>query len=400
MIKLTLLLLLCMPFFMFSQVGIGTNTPNSSSALDVTATNKGILPPRIALTGTNDVSTITSPANGLLVYNTATAGTSPTNVSPGFYYFESGKWQRIINQQPNATVNFSTANPNSGSPTFTPNTPASSNYIYVSSIDNSQWTWNGTTYVTYIPLVTNTAWYLGGGSSTDAGSNKTSSITRTGNIGIGNIWSIAKVDTRTNPTSTTDPGSGFIGIGTTATSAAGAGAGAIRYSTSSGGVVEYSNGTNWNTLTSTVQRANVYASRLSATEFDINNNTLSNEFGNFTMNVGSGTSNFNATNGVFTAPRTGLYNVSAGMSFQLLQASSSGVLHFLVIKNGSIEACNQAIPINFPINAVMSANISCSVPLNAGETVQIRYHNWTGSTIRVNLNPSFQGRYYFTVTEN
>ncbi len=398
MIKLTLLLLLCMPFFMFSQVGIGTTTPNSSSALDVTATNKGFLPPRIALTGTNDVSTITSPANGLLVYNTATAGTSPSNVIPGFYYFESGKWQRFINQQPDATVNFSTANPNSGSPAFTPNTPASSNYIYVSSIDNSQWTWNGTTYVTYAPPAS-TPWNLAG-SSNDAGSNKTTAIARTGKIGIGNNNPNATIDARTNPTSTTDPGAGFIGIGTTATSAAGAGAGAVRYSTSSGGVVEYSNGTNWNTLTSTVQRANVYASRLSATEFDINNNTLSNEFGNFTMNVGSGTSNFNATNGVFTAPRTGLYNVSAGMSFQLLQASSSGVLHFLVIKNGSIEACNQAIPINFPINAVLSANISCSVPLNAGETVQIRYHNWTGSTIRVNLNPSFQGRYYFTVTEN
>lgn len=395
--KLSLLLFI-IPAFVFSQVGIGTNTPNSSSVLDVSATNKGFLPPRIVLTGTNDVSTITSPANGLMIYNTATAGTSPTNVIPGFYYFESGKWQRIINQQPDATVNFNTANPNSGSPTFSPNAPTSSNYIYVSSIDNSQWTWNGTTYVTF-STPASTSWNLAG-SSNDAGSNKTNAIARTGKIGIGNNNPNATIDARTNPTSIIDPGAGFIGIGTTVNTASTAGAGAMRYSTSSGGVVEYSNGSNWNTLTSTVQRANVYASRLSATEFDINNNTLSNEFGNFTMNVGSGTSNFNATNGVFTAPRSGLYNLSAGMSFQLLQASSSGVLHFLVIKNGSIEACNQAIPINFPINAVMSANISCSVPLNAGETVQIRYHNWTGSTIRVNLNPSFQGRYYFTVTEN
>jgi hypothetical protein len=396
--KIFYLLLFIFPVVVFSQVGIGTNTPNSSSVLDVTATNKGFLPPRIALTGTNDVLTITSPANGLMVYNTATAGTPPTNVIPGFYYFESGKWQRVINQQPDATVNFNTSNPTTGSTTFTPNTPASSNYIYVSSIDNSQWTWNGTTYVTYSPPAS-TPWNLAG-SSNDAGSNKTAAITRSGKLGIGNNNPNATIDARTNPTSSTDPGAGFLGLGTTSNAASTAGAGAMRYSTSSGGVVEYSNGTNWNTLTSTVQRANVYASRLSATEFDINNNTLSNEFGNFTMNVGSGTSNFNATNGVFTAPRTGLYNVSAGMSFQLLQASSSGVLHFLVIKNGTIEACNQAIPINFPINAVMSANISCSVPLNAGETVQIRYHNWTGSTIRVNLNSSFQGRYYFTVTEN
>jgi hypothetical protein len=395
--KLTLLLL-SFPAFVFSQVGIGTNTPNSSSVLDVTATNKGFLPPRIALTGTNDVATISSPATGLMVYNTATAGTPPTNVIPGFYYFESGKWQRVINQQPDATVNFNTSNPTTGSPTFTPNTPASSNYIYVSSIDNSQWTWNGTTYVTYSPPAS-TPWNLAG-SSNDAGSNKTAAIARSGKLGIGNNNPNATIDARTNPTSTTDPGAGFLGLGTTSNAASTAGAGAMRYSTSSGGVVEYSNGTNWNTLTSTVQRANVYASRLSSTEFDVANNTMSNSFNNFGTPIGSGASSFNSSTGIFTAPRNGLYTISAGMSFSLLQASSYGVLHFLVIKNGTIETCNQALPINYAINSPMSANISCSVPLNTGETVQIMYHNWTGSTIRVNLNPSFHGRYYFTVTEN
>ena len=36
----------------FSQVGIGTNTPNSSSILDVRSSTAGILIPRIALTNT------------------------------------------------------------------------------------------------------------------------------------------------------------------------------------------------------------------------------------------------------------------------------------------------------------------------------------------------------------
>ena len=390
--------LVFLPMIGLTQVGVGTNTPNASAALDVTATNKGFLPPRIALTGTNDASTISSPATGLMVFNTATAGTATTKVTPGLYYYEGSKWQRVINQQPDATVNFNAANPNTSGTVFTPNTPASSDYIYVSTTDNSQWTWNNSAYVTYNPPAS-TAWTLSG-STNDAGSNKTAAIGRTGKVGIGNNNPNANLDIRPNPTNTTDPGTGFIGLGTTTTTASSAGAGAMRYSTLSGGVMEYSNGSNWNTLSSSVQRANVYASRLSATTFDVNNNTLSNVFGNFSMNVGSGTSSFNATNGIFTAPRTGLYNVSAGMSFQLLQASGSGVLHFLVIKNGTIEACNQAIPINYPLNAILSANISCSVPLNAGDTVEIRYHNWTGSTIRVNLDPGFQGRYYFTVTEN
>jgi hypothetical protein len=51
-----------------AQTGIGTTTPNASAKLDVYATNKGFLPPRIALTGTLDVATIASPATGLVIF--------------------------------------------------------------------------------------------------------------------------------------------------------------------------------------------------------------------------------------------------------------------------------------------------------------------------------------------
>lgn len=166
-----------------AQVGIGTASPNASAQLEVSSSSKGFLPPRVALTGTADVTTIASPATGLLVYNTATAGTAPANVTPGIYYYDGAKWQRVINQQPDATVEFNTADPNSGSPTFTPNTPASKDYVYVSSVDNSQWTYSGTAYVTYTPPAS-TAWYLSGGTK-DAGSNKTGSVYRTGKVGIG-----------------------------------------------------------------------------------------------------------------------------------------------------------------------------------------------------------------------
>ncbi|MGE4514795.1 MAG: hypothetical protein AB7E26_13435 [Chryseobacterium sp.] len=67
------------------QVGIGTSNPDASAVLDVSATNKGILLPRVALTNSTDQTTITSPATGLLVYNTATTGSAPFNVSPGVY---------------------------------------------------------------------------------------------------------------------------------------------------------------------------------------------------------------------------------------------------------------------------------------------------------------------------
>ena len=81
-----------------AQTGIGTTTPHASAKLDVSATNKGFLPPRIALLSTTDVATITSPATGLVVYNTNTAGNSPNAVVPGYYYWDGSKWNGLVDQ--------------------------------------------------------------------------------------------------------------------------------------------------------------------------------------------------------------------------------------------------------------------------------------------------------------
>lgn len=83
------------------NVGINASgaTPDASAMLDVSATNRGVLIPNVALTSTNTAGPITLPATSLLVYNTATAGTVPNNVTPGYYY-NSGtpvapNWQRL-----------------------------------------------------------------------------------------------------------------------------------------------------------------------------------------------------------------------------------------------------------------------------------------------------------------
>ena len=49
------------------NLGIGTNAPSASSILDLTSTTKGFLPPRMTTTQKN---AITSPATGLVVYDT------------------------------------------------------------------------------------------------------------------------------------------------------------------------------------------------------------------------------------------------------------------------------------------------------------------------------------------
>ncbi|MGB3948341.1 MAG: peptidase G2 autoproteolytic cleavage domain-containing protein [Bacteroidia bacterium] len=82
----------------FAQnVGVNSTgaTPHASALLDVDAAptnDKGVLIPRVALLATNNALPITNPATSLLVYNTATAGISPFNVVPGFYYWDGAKW--------------------------------------------------------------------------------------------------------------------------------------------------------------------------------------------------------------------------------------------------------------------------------------------------------------------
>lgn len=66
--------------------------PQASAMLDISNPNKGLLIPRVALTGINDVSTIPSPATSLLVYSTTNNG----NITPGFYYWQSGTWTKIM----------------------------------------------------------------------------------------------------------------------------------------------------------------------------------------------------------------------------------------------------------------------------------------------------------------
>lgn len=77
----------------FAQVGIGTTAPHSSSILDLRSTTSGLLIPRVNITSSTDVTTITTPATSLLIYNLNTVN----DVTPGYYYWES-KWKKLISE--------------------------------------------------------------------------------------------------------------------------------------------------------------------------------------------------------------------------------------------------------------------------------------------------------------
>jgi hypothetical protein len=84
---------------LFAQnVGINPtgNLPKPSAGLDVDFTNKGLLIPRVCLSGSNDNSTINNPEHSLLVYNTGTCGLTPA----GYYYnagtTSSPNWVQLL----------------------------------------------------------------------------------------------------------------------------------------------------------------------------------------------------------------------------------------------------------------------------------------------------------------
>lgn len=93
-IALIIGIVLIIPTAFSQNVGIGTNTPAASAKLDVTSTNSGFLVPRVSLTSTADVSTITAPATSLLVYNTN--GGIANGSGAGYYYWTGSIWTRLL----------------------------------------------------------------------------------------------------------------------------------------------------------------------------------------------------------------------------------------------------------------------------------------------------------------
>lgn len=72
-----------------NNMGIGTTTPNASSILELSATDKGLLIPRVTLDNALTAAPVTAPAEGLLIYNAT--GTE----AHGFWYWDGTQWQQV-----------------------------------------------------------------------------------------------------------------------------------------------------------------------------------------------------------------------------------------------------------------------------------------------------------------
>ena len=80
--------------FYAQNVGVNTSTPDDSAVLDVFASDKGMLFPRVSLSNVTNITTpINAPANGLVVFNTNPAVNNGNGI--GVYIFNGTQWQKI-----------------------------------------------------------------------------------------------------------------------------------------------------------------------------------------------------------------------------------------------------------------------------------------------------------------
>jgi hypothetical protein len=81
-----------------AQVAINTTgaLPAPTAMLDVTSTNKGVLIPQVSIDSLKDVTSIPTPANGLMVYNTTQPGVR-NDMARGYYWYSTiaGTWIRL-----------------------------------------------------------------------------------------------------------------------------------------------------------------------------------------------------------------------------------------------------------------------------------------------------------------
>jgi hypothetical protein len=84
--------------FLLAQqnVGIGTSSPSASALLHLSSTSKGLLIPQVSIDSLKDVTSITSPANGLLIYNSTQPGVR-NDMARGYYWYSSNalSWVRL-----------------------------------------------------------------------------------------------------------------------------------------------------------------------------------------------------------------------------------------------------------------------------------------------------------------
>ena len=193
----------------------------------------------------------------------------------------------------------------------------------------------------------------------------------TGEVGIGNTTPNAKLDVRTSPTSTSDPGAGTIGLGTSTATAASSGSGALRYNASTS-KVEVSNGTVWQGASAPIFaqfQANAAQNSVSATT-KINFQTTVVNVGGISI----------ASNNTITLPAGRIYRVDFNAGWVSMAA---GWARFAIYNNGTIASIPAHLESVNNTSAINSSGATTTFINTSGgsTTIDVRYVAPSGSTV-------------------
>ena len=181
------------------STGIGTVSPAASAILDISSNNRGVLISRVALSDVAVAAPVSSPATGLLIYNTNASVIGGSGA--GFYYWTGSNWTQISTTS--GTAGAWGLNGNSGT--------SASNYIGTNDAQDLRFIVSGMPYGFYNVSNSNTA----------IGANTlNANITGSNNTAYGNFSLQANTDGALN----TATGNGSLysnisGIGNTSTGA-------------------------------------------------------------------------------------------------------------------------------------------------------------------------------------
>ncbi|MDM1497058.1 hypothetical protein HX063_16940 [Myroides odoratimimus] len=203
-------------------------------------------------------------------------------------------------------------------------------------------------------------------------------VTADGNLGIGTITPITKVDLRSSS------GKNIIGLANTSQSAGVAKAGALRYETNIK-MLQYSDGVAWHTIPDVAPpKALVFANKESSQSISENSTT---QYITNWKEMEDSQNNFNPSTGIFTVPRDGFYIVSFSMTLSSAIINNNSHVETIIESNTSTNNIQTFKTVNsYPgwqagsQSNQVAGNCYAIFNLKSGNTIRFRvWHNLGGS---------------------
>ncbi|MBB4805314.1 hypothetical protein HNP38_000586 [Chryseobacterium defluvii] len=206
-------------------------------------------------------------------------------------------------------------------------------------------------------------------------------VSSAGNFGVGVVAPVTKVDLRSSDQK------GIIGIGANASQAASAaGGGAIRYNTATA-LLEYSDGEQWIPLVITAPaKALVNAYKSSSQSISNNTVTIITGWTETADTIIGNSGDFNASSGIFTAPRDGFYLVSFSITL------ATGTIPNNTFIETAIEAIGSGsdnIPVFKTVNsypAFQAGSVSNYISGNCNAIFNLKATNTIRFTVKHNIS--------------